>query len=422
MSYDGLKIEKKGGGLGRRKPSQDGVMGLILGGVSTGTLALNTVVKLIQLKDLENFGINESYDANNGILVHHHVSEFFRLSPDGTLYLMLVAQGTSMTDICDTSNDYLKKLIKSETSNREIRIAGVVLNPDTATYTPTLTGGLDGDVLTAIPKAQELTDNLREDNIYLDSILIEGRQLNGTIAAMTALRTLGSQNISVVISQDPQIANWDTAYAKYASIGSALGMLSVRKVPENLGSVDILEKPSISKGNENYPLTNSANNLWLMAQLSSGVSVATLSQADKTALKDKGYIYAGKYEGYPYIYFNSSATATELSDDFNFIEKNRVWNKAARYVIEVLTPKINSLIDIDTSGYIAFTTISSWETAVKNKLNNMLADGEVSSIEVYINPKQNMLSEPTIKINISLVPKGIAEKIEVDLGFINPLA
>ena len=421
--FNGIEINKIGGGLGRRNPVADGTMALIAGGVATGSLALGTVAKLIQLSDAEDLGIDASYDANNGILVHHHISEFFRLSPDGTLYLMLVAQGTSMTDICDTSNDYLKKIIISETSNREIRVAGVVLNPIMATYTPTLTGGLDGDVLTAIPKAQELIDNMRADNIYLDSVIIEGREVNGTIAAMTDLRTLDCQNVSVVIAQDPQISWLDVDYADYAAVGSALGMLSIRKVHENLGSVDILVKPSIKKGDENYPLTNQANNLWLYALISSGVVVGEMSQTEKTALKNKGYVYAGGYEGYPYTYFNSSSTCTEIADDFNFIEKNRTWNKAARYVIQVLTPKINSTIDIDgNTGYIKTSTISSWEAIVKQKLGNMLTDGEVSSVEVYINPAQNVLSGEPILIQISIVPKGIAEKITVDLGFKNPLA
>jgi len=52
----------------------------------------------------------------------------------------------------------------------------------------------------------------------------------------------------------------------------------------------------------------------------------------------------------------------------------------------------------------------------------MLADDECSAIDVYIDPKQNVLSGSPIKVSIKITPDGIAEAIEVDLGFKNPFA
>jgi hypothetical protein len=421
--FSGIKINKIGGGLGRRSPSTDSIFGLVLGGVAASGLALSTPAKLIQLSDAEDLGITAAYDSTNEILVHHHISEYFRLNPNGTLYIMLVPQTATLANMCDKASEYVKKLILSETANREIKYLGVVRNPDMATYTPVLSGGLDSDVLAAIPKAQELIDTLRTDNIYIDGIMLEGREFNGTIAAATDLTTLAAQNVGVVIAQDPAITALATEYAKYAAVGAALGMISVRKVSENMGSVDIVNKPDIAKGKENYPLTNAANGLWLKAALSSGVLVNALSQTEKTALTQKGYIFAGSYEGYPYVYFNNSTTCTASSDDFSRIEKNRTWNKAARYCIETLTPRINSTVKIDeNTGFIKSSTVASWESAVKAKLGNMLADDEVSAIDVYIDPKQNVLSGSPVKVKLSVTPDGIAEAIEVDLGFKNPFA
>ncbi len=421
--FSGVKINKIGGGLGRRNASTDAIFGLVMGGVAATGLALAVPAKLIQPKDAEALGINAAYDATNGILVYHHISEYFRLNPNGTLYIMLVAQGTSLTNMCDTTSQHVRKLIMSETANREIKLVGVVLNPNMTTYVPVLSGGLDGDVISAIPKAQELIDNLRTANIYLDGIIIEGRQFNGTIASATDLRTLDAENVSVVIAQDPAITALNADYAHHAAVGAVLGGLSIRKVSESLGSVDIENKPDAQKGDKEYPLTDKANGLWLTAALSSGTLVNGLSQTEKTALTAKGYIFAGGYEGYPYIYFNSAATATELADDFSSIERNRTWNKGARMIIEVLTPKINSKIKVDpATGYIKASTVSNWETIAKNKLGDLLKDDDASAVDVYIDPEQNINAGEKLKVKVSITPDGIADVIEADLGFVNPFA
>ena len=50
----------------------------------------------------------------------------------------------------------------------------------------------------------------------------------------------------------------------------------------------------------------------------------------------------------------------------------------------------------------------------------MLIDGEVSSVSVSIDPHQNILIGEPVKVTLSLIPKGIAEKIVANLGFTNP--
>lgn len=420
-AFEGPSIQKIKGGLGRRNASTDAVKGLLCGGIATTELAVGKVKKLIQVGDAEDVGINAAYDANNGILVYHHINEFFRYSPDGTLYLMLAPQGTSLTAMCDQSNDYLKKLILDETVKREAKSFGVVLNPDTANYTPTIVNSIDSDATTAVVKAQELVNSLREGAVYVDAVLIEGRNAGSDIGSMEKMRALDSENIAVVIANDPSVAERDSAYTHYAAVGAALGMLSIRKVHENLGSVDILQKPDGKKGDESYPLTDRAAGAWLTAALSEGTLVSSLSKIEQKTLEDKGYIFAGFYEGYAGIYFNDSATCTEKADDYAYIEMNRVWNKAARYIRRALTPKMKSTIDVDkATGHIAASTIADWENTAFKHLGNMLRNDEVSDLSVFIDPKQNVLSGEPIVIKVSLIPKGVARELVNELGFTNP--
>jgi len=108
----------------------------------------------------------------------------------------------------------------------------------------------DTDVTAAVTGAQLLVDRLKDDHIYIDAILLEGvgDYISGAISTWTDLRPLTSPNVSVLIGRDTKVATSNAAFAKHAAVGSALGMLLVRAVHENLGSVDIETKPSASRG------------------------------------------------------------------------------------------------------------------------------------------------------------------------------
>jgi len=418
MSFKGVENKKVFGGLGRRNPSTDAIFGIVFGGVAATGLALQTIAKLIQIEDAENLGINSAYDANNSVLVHYHISEFFTQNPNGTLYIMLVAQGTTQAQMVDLNNQYLNKLLLAEETNREIKYAGTVLNP-VAPYAPINVTGVDPDIIAAVPKAQALIDDLAARQIFIDGILLEGRNISGTIGNLLDLRTLASRNVSVCIAHDPFVDTLDVTYAKTAAIGTALGGLSVRKVSENLGSVDIVNKPDIRKGDSNYSLTDRATGKWLTAQLTSGVLFSSLSVTEFELLTAKGWIYAGFYEGFPGVYFSDAPTAIEAADDYAFIEMNRTWNKAARIVRTALIPKIKSEVEIE-NGQISSSIISEWQEIAKKNLNNMLADGEVSSFTFSIDASQNVLAGDPIITKLAVVPKGIAREIINELGFENP--
>lgn len=420
MAFKGVSNTKLNGGLGRRNPSTDSVMGLVMGGVATANIALGTVKKLIQIEDAEALLLNSGYDSTNGVRVYEHIQQFFEFCPDGTLYIMLVAQGTTQSQMCTYANAYVKKLALDPITNKEIKVIGTVLNPATG-YAPDATDGIPDDVSAAIPLAQALIEELNGEFVYVDGIVLEGRNIEGTIGDLLDLRTKTAPNVSVCIGADPAIIALHSDYVGSASVGTALGNIAVRKVSENVGSVDIARKPSGKKGQPNYSLTNEANGTWLTAALTSGVLFSSLTTAEKQALTDKGYIYVGSYEGYPGLYFNDSGTCVEVANDYAYIESNRVWNKAARYVRTALIPKMNSEVEVTDAGAIEGDTISEWIGAANKELDKMLADEEISSYTFYIDPSQNVLGGEPIVTKLTVVPRGIARKIENELGFTNPL-
>ena len=108
---------------------------------------------------------------------------------------------------------------------------------------------------------------------YIDSALIEGvgSDIEGAITGFSDLREFDCENVSVIISQDPDIASQDSAYSTHASIGTALGSLAVRAIHENLGSVDIEVKPSSKRGTADYSLTSQKEERFLSSALSNGI-------------------------------------------------------------------------------------------------------------------------------------------------------
>lgn len=424
--FKGPSINKGRNGLGRRTPSTDSIFGLVLAGIVTAAYpALGEIEKLESLQDAEDLGFTASYDATNGILVHHHLKRFFYYNPNGTMYVMLVAQGTSMTDICDKENSHLKKLLTDEATNGEVKYAGVVLNPDMGSYVATYTDHVDSDVITAIPKADELVKDLYTKGIFIDGVMLEGRLSATTVITdLHNLRGLANENVAVCVAADPSIQSANVAFANYADVGSALGMVSVRKVSENIGSVDIANKPETFKGNETYPLTSTTKSYFLSAALSDGTAYNDLTDANKTSLKEKGYIYAGRFQGLDGIYFNDGHTCITAADDYAYIEDNRVWAKAARLARQALLPVIRGEVEIDPdTGFIVSSQLAYYQAKAETKLRAMSTDGEISgNPRVIIEPNQDVVGLGKISMQIQYVRRGILREIEADIGAINPAA
>jgi hypothetical protein len=427
--FQGPQINKLGGNLGAPGNNTDKTFGLIAGGVTVADkIAIGDIVELLQPSDADAYGLTSAYDSANKVLVRHHIEESFTYCPDGHLFVMLVPQGTTMKDICDplginapVGPGALLAMMTAEVTRREIKCVGVVLNPG-AEYVPVLATGLDKDVVDAIPKAQATIDSLKTQFIYLDRVFIEGRQVNGTIALMLDLRTLTCPDVSVVIAADPAIQALDPAYAKYAAVGTALGNLAIRKVSECLGSVAIVNPPDAKKGFESFSICNTGYGKWASAALSSGQKFATLSLNDQNVLTTKGYIYVGSFNDYAGLYFNDSPSCIAISDDYAYIERSRVWNKAARYLRTALIPKIRSKYKKDaTTGFATASVIANWTQAAKKKLELMVSDDEVSAVGVYINPKQAPSASSPLLVQVALVIDGILREITINLSLANSL-
>lgn len=414
MSFKGVNMSKGDGSLGARPASDMNIHGIVFGGVvAPGYSTLGTSVKLMKKEDADTLGFTTAFDAANKVLIRYHINEYYRINPYGTLWIMVVAQATTMTNMCNVANAFVKKLIND--SGKTIKAWGVVRNP-AAGYTPTLTGGFDGDVLTAVPMAQALCDDFTTKNVYIDACIIEGREMNGTFAA-TNLRTLASPNVRVVVAQDKDVASLDALYAKTAAVGTYLGSHGVRRPEEDEGSINSENNPKL--GQVTMPVNDAGLGLWVNPALSNGNLVKDLSPSETALLNTNAYLHIDSYPEFAGQYWNGSHACTLLSSDYAYGVNTRVWNFAARIATRKLTPKFKSKVETDDNGYISTIAASEWQEDVNNQddgLGSMVSDRYALKSAVYLNPKQSIYTNSTVDVDMTVKPWGYAREINGKLS------
>jgi hypothetical protein len=395
------------GGLGRQTPNDDNVRGLIMnhGAAAPSGLAANVAIQLIQASDADALGITAAYDTANTTLCRYHINEFFEMNPNGKLWLWLLPQATTLSQMVDSGTATpcaVERLMMAV--NGECKQIGIARNPAT-TYVPSLANGLDTDVIAAVPLAQACTAKLFTQHMPLH-IIIEGRSYNGTAAAATTLRNLNSANVTVVIAQDiavaPPAAN--AVIKAHAAVGTILGTSSEAKVSHNIGYV------------EAYPVHNIAKGRWINPGLSSNLPLAQYTEADLNALNTKGFVFVRKFVGSPGAYWNDSHTCILASSDYYCMENVLVINKAVRGVYKALLPKVNGPVKLTAAGTMTSEVVAMLEGIGRSVIQEMATADEISVGDIYIDPNQNVAVQAKTNVRIRLVPIGTNREILVTIG------
>ena len=404
MGLNGVRVNRLEGGLGRKNPSTDGVMLLVVqGAVATAGLALKLAKEIISLSEAEALGVTASYDDTNDILAHHHIDEFFRINPNGNLFIVLDDGALTVANI--------QTIVKE---NATIKGIGFVRNAAAA----------PADMGAYVSAYQTMVTELRAESRNISSVLVEGSVFNDAtlISAYPDARAYDAENVSIVIAQDPIIRAVKPQHETYAAIGAALGAFSVRSVNENIGSLDVETKPSAYKGNATYPLTDADRKRWLSAKLQDGRDFSSLTTAEIKALATKGYIAVGFYNGYAGYYFTDSHTCIESASDYSRIENNRVWDKAATLGRTALLPRVKgNLLKDPTTGFIRDIEAAELQSLAQTAIETMEAAGEISGASIFIDPAQTVSDDSPLQVKGQVLFNDILHTMEFDLGLTSKL-
>lgn len=413
----GVIINK--GTTGANVDNNDGTSGLLVNGVAvTATESVVGVVlgqgyKLTKVQDAIDFGIDEAYDTTNNVRVFRHISEFYRMSGEGTvLYLMVCAQTkTPAMMIADHGHSLIAF------ADGEIRYLAIGYNPATG-YTATSVDGMETAIREAIDDCQALHDWTWETDRPCN-IIIEGRGMNGLAASMLNLRDIDVSgnvmpygNVTVCVGQDWDYAETLTGFAqKFADIGTLLGCRAYLPVNRNVGEVETMD------------ITNTKKAKWLVAGLSNHTKIADMESSLAT-LDEKGYVFAISYTGITgFRWNNDHVCSPEVVDADGYMNESTMaygatLGKAARKLRTKLLPKVKTTVPVDTStGLLPTGIVKYFEGLGDSALADMIAAGEISGGKTSVDATSNLLSgDKTLKVSFVIVPTGTINEI---VGTIN---
>ncbi|HLP51232.1 MAG TPA: DUF2586 family protein [Chitinophagales bacterium] len=427
MGQPQINIYRREGGLGRVGDNERNWSALCMNGVAvTDLVDLNTVYELNNVNDAVALGLDAAYDTSNLMLVHYHIKEFFRMCPTGKLFIMLVSQTVTLTQMADLATTYgLAKLLRDPLCEGKVRQAAIALNPE-ANYTPTYADDIDDDCLKvtgstyggAVVKAQALAEEERVLKRPVH-IFVEGR-LDPDMASNTLIEAVeaASPKVQLVALQDYDVANTDSTFENHAAVGTVLGYRA------NIGLSPSLANPAQGS------IQNGATGDFVNPALSSHKVLTHYSDTlngDMDVIYDKGFIIPRVHQNYPGVYLNSDRTCVDTTNDYARGSNNMVANEAERIIYNYFVPKLDADVKVDkNTGKLAPVVVNAWQAGVTQVLKAGLEgsdqdnSGDVSSVEAYINPNQNFLSTDTISVEAEIVPKGYAKTIKVYVGFKNP--
>lgn len=383
-----IKIQFLNGQLGTVGESPDGLFALVCGAAAvTKKLELGKAYTLHTFDELDALGVT---DENNPRL-YKHVQDFYTEAEEGTkLVIFPVDKAKTFTELCDKDTGIIKELITAE--NGALRGIFVAGDGREATIT---TNGLDNDLFTALPKAQQLAEWATVSLYAPLFVILEGRGYKD--GAVKDLHKEAYNRVGVLIG--------DTVKASEgAAVGLMAGRLATLPVQRNIARVKNGALKPVAMFIGEKPVEENA----------SAVS----------DLYDAGYITPRKYVGKAGYFFTDDRLACEQTDDYAHITARRTIDKAYRIAYAALLELMMDELSVNEDGTLQNGIIMAWQQMMENAVNRaMTAAGELSAdadgtgCKAYIDPTQNVLSTSKIELTLKVRPFGYARYVDVKLGF-----
>lgn len=396
MALNDIIFQKQNGGIGRTSASEDPISGLMVNGLSIvsyinkfdtfGNLRIAKISFYEQLAQTYGFAPKATPATDADYLINaidYHVREFFRMSPTGTLYLVI------KDNLADIIGDDIKAL--QNYCEGLIRQVGILAstNANLASF-------------------QTAATALEAEHKPL-SIVFTTKGSQTGLATYTTGNThivAGRSNVSMLIGcdLDPALLARLGTSGYYGCIGTCLGAISAASVNESIAWV------------QKFPLSLT------MPGFITGDLVKEVSTGDLNLINDNRYIFVRTHVGDANNYFNDSFTFDVATSDYSFIENVRTMDKATRGIRANLLPQLNAPLYVESAtGQLRASTVAYLETLAGRALEDMERAGELSGYRVEIDPAQNVLATGELEIQIKNVPVGVMRKVLVKIGYTTKL-
>lgn len=378
-----------------------------------------TVVEINSMDDLEELGITPYTDDKDKDLLfgipYYHIKHFFNIQGDnGRLFVMFAD--------CKTNWDAVDQMQRA--AHGMIHQLGVWTeqslwkhtDPEGSTYSVDIVASLNS-------KASALADENAPLSIVLSAnsaVLTTAESTENKIdLAKIPSCQMDARYVTVLLSQglDKDVTAMQFAnknHTPVGTIGALLGCLAAASVQESFAWVNKFNLigyfPDIEMGFGDVTVASD--------KLTSTLKYSSLNKVQLDTLDDKGYVFLCKYSGLESgVFFSKDQTCANATSDYRTVARNRTINKSRRAVRNALLPYVNSPLKVDPStGYLSAAKITTFQNIVSDVLLTMQNNEEISGFSVKIDKNQNVLKNDTLIIKYSLVPVGVATRIDVIEG------
>lgn len=377
------------------------------------------VIEINSMDDLKDLGITAySGDTSKDLLFgipYYHINHFFNIQGEtGRLFIMFADCGENWDAISQMQG----------VAHGMINQLGVYTDQSLWKMTDKAAETYSIDLVTSLQsKAQALADENAPLSIILQAntavvTTMEGDQKQIDLNKIPTCQ-IGARFVTVLLGQGldtdvtaMQFAN--SVHTPVGTLGACLGCIALASVQESFAWVNKFNLigyfPDIEMGFGDVAESD--------GKLTSTLKYSSLNKMQLDTLDDKGYVFLCKYAGLESgVYFSKDQTCASADSDYRTVARNRTIHKSRRAVRNVLLPYVNSPLKVDPStGYLSSAKITMFQNLVSDVLKTMQNNEEISGYSVTIDKNQNVLQNDTLVIKYSLVPVGVASRIEVVEG------
>jgi hypothetical protein len=393
MNLPGVKIGFSNGKLGLVATNPDGVCLLVSSASATSGFLLNKTYIIYSLADAVALGIINSISNYE---LYKTIKEFYDEAGEGTeLWIYGVAKTRTLDQLVADSEAALIA------SNRRVRF--VVLKYAPSTAETATTAGIRTGFSATLQSAQALADTYTINKIHPVIYIIEGYNYTGVAQDLVGFDTSAYNRVAVMIG-DTETRTGTTA-SKGAAVGVLAGRLAQNQVHVNIGRV----KDGALKPLQMYILDTPAE------------------QVNVAAIYSKGFISVRSHVGKSGFYFTDDNLACSPSDDYHFISRRRVIDKAFVLANSAMTNYVLDDFNLLESGKLSAIDARTIEAEVERVISQeMGAKGELSvdvtlandtGVKVKIDTTNNVASTGTIQGKVSVRPKGYGRYFEFTIGY-----
>lgn len=399
----GLNIEFQNGQINTAVPTEDGVFGLLASAVAVADkFELNKAYTVKGMVDVAKLGILP--DVDNGVL-YNKLKEFYEEAGEGReLWLIGFAKTTKPSDwfTPDVFTGVAPVDVLLTAANGRLSVLLTSFDPD-GTYVETIEPGMDQDVWLAKEKAQILAKNYTDNQFTPLIVLLEGYAFTGDVIDLPDLLEGTDNRVGIFVGDsNPRtgdIENNNTANHILA------GRLSSIQVHENAGKVK----------------------LGALKTLTAYIVDDAVEDYDVEALHDKGYITFRTHVRKAGYYITDDPLATGMDDDYHYITRRRVIDKAYRIAHNVASNEILADFDLLNDGTISPFFAKDVEGNIEREIYNLMTQrGELSvdstnkddlGVKATFNTEINVAETNRIEMTLKVRPKGYARWFDILLGY-----